>query len=181
MPIAIASNVAYHLGVVSSRLHITWALRAGGWLGVGNDLQYSKSRCFDPFPFPDSDETLETKIAYLAETLDSHRKRVQAEHPDITLTEMYNVLEALRVGRSLTSREEDIKARGLIFILRELHDELDAAVLAAYGWPEGLGDEEILTRLVALNKERAAEEAQGHVRWLRPDYQIPRFGNATEN
>jgi hypothetical protein len=106
---------------------------------------------------------------------------VQAEHPDITLTEMYNVLEALRVGRSLTSREEDIKARGLIFILRELHDELDAAVLAAYGWPEGLGDEEILTRLVALNKERAAEEAQGHVRWLRPDYQIPRFGNATEN
>lgn len=28
-------------------------------------------------------------------------------------------------------------------------------------------------RLVALNKERAEEEARGHIRWLRPDYQNP--------
>ena len=34
----------------------------------------------------------------------------------------------------------------------------------------------MLARLVALNRQRAAEEARGHVRWLRPDYQIPRFG-----
>ena len=27
--------------------------------------------------------------------------------------------------------------------------------------------------LVALNKERAEEEARGHIRWLRPDYQNP--------
>ena len=26
----------------------------------------------------------------------------------------------------------------------------------------------------------AREEAAGHVRWLRPDYQIPRFGSAAE-
>ena len=50
----------------------------------------------------------------------------------------------------------------------------------AYGWPVDLSDEEILSRLVALNKERAAEEARGHVRWLRPDYQIPRFGSAQD-
>lgn len=37
-------------------------------------------------------------------------------------------------------------------------------------------EEELLTRLVALNKERADEEAKGLVRWLRPDYQIPRLG-----
>ena len=42
-----------------------------------------------------------------------------------------------------------------------------------YGWPEGLSDDEILHRLVALNRERAAEEARGHIRWLRPDYQNP--------
>jgi hypothetical protein len=29
---------------------------------------------------------------------------------------------------------------------------------------------------VALNAERRAEEARGHVRWLRPNYQIPKFG-----
>ncbi len=34
-------------------------------------------------------------------------------------------------------------------------------------------DEAILERLVALNAERAAEEARGHVRWLRPDFQNP--------
>lgn len=44
---------------------------------------------------------------------------------------------------------------------------------AAYGWPEGLPDAEILQRLVDLNHERAAEEARGLVRWLRPDYQNP--------
>jgi len=37
-------------------------------------------------------------------------------------------------------------------------------------------EEELLGRLVALNKERAAEEARGLVRWLRPEYQIPRLG-----
>lgn len=89
-------------------------------------------------------------------------------------------------------------------VLRELHDEIDAAVLDAYGWsdllpllriaygndampvvgaplgatasqesvgPKGppmgrleakrLFDETILERLVALNTERAAEEARG--------------------
>ena len=30
---------------------------------------------------------------------------------------------------------------------------------------------EILERLVALNAERAAEEARGLIRWLRPDFQ----------
>lgn len=81
---------------------------------------------------------------------------------------------------NLTPRQEDIKSRGLILILKELHDELDAAVFRAYGWPEDLSDEQILERLVALNQERAEEEARGQVRWLRPDYQIPRFGTATQ-
>jgi hypothetical protein len=36
--------------------------------------------------------------------------------------------------------------------------------------------EEILERLVALHDERVEEEKRGVVRWLRPEYQIPRFG-----
>ena len=46
----------------------------------------------------------------------------------------------------------------------------------AYGWPADLAPSEIVARLVALNAARAAEEKTGHIRWLRPDYQIPRFG-----
>lgn len=54
-----------------------------------------------------------------------------------------------------------------------LHDDLDAAVFEAYGWPPDLTDEQILERLVALNAERAEEEKRGLVRWLRPDFQNP--------
>lgn len=62
---------------------------------------------------------------------------------------------------------------GLVSVLKQIHDDLDAAVFAAYGWPATLTDEQILERLVALNAERAAEEARGHIRWLRPKFQYP--------
>jgi hypothetical protein len=53
-------------------------------------------------------------------------------------------------------------------------------VFQAYGWPETLTDEEILEKLVALNHERAAEERRGLIRWLRPEYQIQRFGKGID-
>ncbi len=180
MIVAVASDDAYVLGVLSSKPHLLWALRAGGWLGVGNDPRYSKSRCFDPFPFPDSNGEAASRIRALAEELDAHRKKRQAEHPRLTMTQMYNVLEKLRASEPLSADEERIKQEGLVLILKELHDKLDAEVFKAYGWPATFSDEEIRERLVALNKQRAEEEKAGKVRWLRPDYQIPRFGSDVE-
>ena len=58
-------------------------------------------------------------------------------------------------------------------ILRQLHDELDVAVADAYGWPVDLPEADLLVNLVALNRLRAAEEARGVIRWLRPEYQAP--------
>jgi hypothetical protein len=49
---------------------------------------------------------------------------------------------------------------------------------AAYGWTDQPSDEIILERLVALNAERSAEEAQGTIRWLRPDFQAPASAQA---
>jgi hypothetical protein len=40
------------------------------------------------------------------------------------------------------------------------HKRLDVAVAVAYGWPADLTDEQILEKLLALNLERAAEEAK---------------------
>ena len=40
--------------------------------------------------------------------------------------------------------------------LDHAHRDLDAAVAAAYGWPAGLTDEQILERLFKLNQARAA-------------------------
>jgi hypothetical protein len=38
-------------------------------------------------------------------------------------------------------------------------------------------EQQLLTRLVALNHERAAEEKRGLIRWLRPDFQAPASGD----
>ncbi len=175
-----AFDDAHFLGVLSSRVHVTWALAAGGRLGVGNDPRYNKTRCFDPFPFPDCKDDRQTEIRELAEQLDAHRKRQQAEHPTLTFTGMYNVLEKLRSGEPLTDKDKVIHEQGLVSVLKQIHDDLDAAVFEAYGWPATLTDDEILTRLVELNAERAAEEARGIVRWLRPEFQNP-GGKAAES
>jgi hypothetical protein len=170
---SIAVDDAFHLGVLSSGIHVVWALAAGGRLGVGNDPRYTKTRCFDPFPFPACTEEQKSRIRVLGEALDAHRKRQQALHPDLTITGMYNVLEKLRSGERLSQKEKEIHEQGLVSILKQIHDDLDAAVFDAYGWPHDLTDEQILERLVALNAERAEEERNGLVRWLRPEFQNP--------
>ncbi len=174
--ICTALDDAFHLGVLSSRFHVPWAIASGGRLGMGDDPVYVKTSCFDPFPFPaDVPEPLKARIRAEAEALDALRKRVLAAHDDLTLTKLYNVLEALREGRALTDAERDIHDRGLVTLIRQHHDAIDAAVAEAYGWPATLDDEAILTWLVALNKERTAEEARGLVRWLRPEFQAPNY------
>ncbi len=259
--VTFALEDAAHLGVLSSMVHSVWVESNAGSMGVyiGN-IRYNKTICFEPFPFPDlhaadkfsgpiavaqvdkdgrSGETQaygeypSERIRNLAEQLDAHRKRQQAAHPDLTLTGMYNVLEKLRSGEPLTAKERAVHEQGLVSVLRQLHDELDEAVLYAYGWADLLPllriahgndapvvrvrpqaapgdadaagdnpgcasltratddqvtggtmtrddarrafDEAILERLVALNAERAAEEARGHVRWLRPEFQDPDY------
>ena len=176
--IAIALDDAFYLGVLSSRLHTVWALATGSWLGVGNDPVYVKSRCFETFPFPATDTgltpVLTEKIRNLAEQIDAHRKKQQATHADVTLTGLYNVLEKLRGGETLTAKEKTLHQHGLVGVLRSLHDELDTAVLAGYGWGDLnpiVDPDALLARLVRLNAQRATEEGTGHVRWLRPALQ----------
>ncbi len=165
---AFALDDAFHLGVMSSRIHCCFALAAGSTLE--DRPVYLQSRCFLPFPFPLCGEPQKERIRKLAEELDSHRKRVQAQH-GLTLTGLYNVLEKIRAGEKLTDKEKLIHDAGLVSVLKQLHDDLDAAVSAAYGWPATTTDAEILERLVALNAERTAEEKRGVIHWLRPEYQ----------
>lgn len=193
--VTIAVNSTYHLGVLSSRLHVAWSLVAGGRLGVGNDPRYTKTRCFETFPFPEATDEQRSKIANAAEQLDRHRKERQAEHPTVSMTKMYNVLEKLRRDEALTDAEKFIYDKGLIAVLKELHDDLDRSVFEAYGWSD-LADElvgkpgatapilvkseehmeaeeELLSRLAALNLKRHADEQRGTVHWVRPAFQNP--------
>jgi hypothetical protein len=176
--ILFALEDAYFHGILSSKIHVNWALAAGSDLG-GNTPVYVKTTCFETFPFPVATEAQKQQIRTLAEQLDAHRKQRQALHPTLTITDMYNVIEKLRSGEPLHAKDQKIHEQGLVSILLQLHTELDAAVADAYGWPVNLTEEEILEKLVALNKERAAEEANGLIRWLRPEFQNPQGGQQT--
>ncbi len=210
--VAISLSDAFHLGVLCSQVHMLWALSAGSTLE--DRPVYVKTTCFETFPVPAEDTGLTAelteRIRQLAEQLDAHRKNRQSAHPDLTLTGMYNVLEKLRSGEALSAKDKTMHEQGLVSVLRTLHDELDTAVLQAYGWQDlgpkpcppftpaqaatsnstnstnttiattsiataalGQWTDDLLQRLVNLNAQRAAEEAHGTVRWLRPDYQNP--------
>jgi hypothetical protein len=131
---AICIDDAFLLGVLSSWVHATWALRAGSTLE--DRPRWRNLTCFDPFPFPLATPTQQTHIRELAEQLDAHRKRQQAAYPDPTLTGMYNVLEKLKAGEPLSVKERTIHEQGLVSVLKTLHDEIDRAVLEAFGWSD---------------------------------------------
>lgn len=210
MLVCIGLDNAAAMAVLSARPTTAWTLAAGGWLGVGNDSRYSKTRTFDPYPFPalltDAGAASDPRVIHLrelGERLDAFRKERLVAAPELTMTKLYNALErfreAMNGGVPLTDAERIAHDRGLVALLAELHDDMDRSVLAAYGWsdlaqnlvgrPGGTtpsphkseaqeaAEEELLVRLVALNAERAAEERRGLVRWLRPDYQIPKLGH----
>lgn len=173
--VAVASDGAWLLALLSSQLHVDWATAAGGRMGKGNDPVYVKSRCFDAFPFPVLDDTMKARLGELGERLDTHRATALSSDSKVTMTGMYNVLEKLRNGEKFTVEERTLYVVAACGILKDLHDQLDALVAEAYGWPWPMAREEILERLVALHAERVEEEKRGLIRWLRPEYQIPRF------
>ena len=74
----------------------------------------------------------------------AERSRIEARaagsqiYPDLTLTGIYNVLEKLRSGAALDAKDKAVHDKGLVSVLKQLHDDLDAAVLEAYGWSDML-------------------------------------------
>ena len=171
----VASDSSFHLGVLSSRIHVLWALAAGGRLGVGNDPVYNQTLCFQPFPFPDCPSELADEIGEVAEKIDGHRDGATGRDEGVTVTRMYNIVEKLRAGEELSDRQREIHQSAGCGVLRDLHDELDELVAQAYDWDWPLTDQEILERLVTLHDRRREEEEDGEIRWLRPEYQAPRF------
>jgi hypothetical protein len=167
--IAICLDDAFQLGILASRPHLVWALHVGSTLE--DRPRYNNSLVFETFPFPATAVLEQDRIRIVSAALESHRKQRQGMYGALTITAMYNVVEKLRSGEPLTDKEKIIHEQGLVSVLKQLHDELDAAVFDAYGWPHDLTDEQILERLVSLNAERAEEERRGIIRWLRPEFQ----------
>ena len=178
--VVVARDDDYALGVLHSRVHELWSVRTGAHHGVGNDPQYTPTASFETFPFPwpldMPDEALTAHqrahrdaIAGAARALDEARRRwlnppeLVSEEPDIVPSLPPRLLPADE------DAERELKNRTLTNLynqrpawLDHRHDALDAAVHAAYGWaevPGELGEEELLARLLTLNRHRADTQA----------------------
>jgi hypothetical protein len=159
-------------GALQSRPHEVWARFFGS--SLEDRLRYTPSDCFETFPFSQGWERSRV-VEVAGEAYYKHRAALMISNRE-GLTETYN--------RFHDPYERDPR----IERLRELHREIDQAVLAAYGWDdiptecqflldyeideEEWGNkrkpyryrwpddirDEVLARLVALNGERAAAE-----------------------
>jgi hypothetical protein len=49
---------------------------------------------------------------------------------------MYNLLEKLRKGEAFSESDRTYNDKALVSTLKQIHDELDVAVLEAYGWDD---------------------------------------------
>lgn len=166
-------------GLLHSRFHVLWALRSGSTLE--DRPVYTTSACFTPFPFPEGMTPRDTKerapdtaaanvIAMAAKKLDQLRNNWlnPAKLVDWVRTE-----EEEEAGFPLRpvakpGHEADVKKLTLTNLynvrpawLDMAHKTLDKAVAEAYGWTDytpDMSDEEILRRLLALNKARAGRQ-----------------------
>jgi len=136
--VAFARDDDCTFGVLHSRVHEHWALATGTQLETRP--RYTPTTTFETFPFPHPTDRQREAIAAAARELVRLRDgwlNPPGLEPDQlskrTLTNLYNARPSW---------------------LANAHDDLDRAVLAAYGWPFDLPDDEILARVLALNLER---------------------------
>lgn len=146
----IARSDDYFFGLVHSRIHEVWSLSQGAWMGMGNDPRYSSARTFETFPFP-WPPGHEPKDSPLVEAI-AEAARELVDKRDAWLNPPNASAEELK-KRTLTNL---YNARPVWLV--DAHRKLDEAVFAAYGWPSTLTDAELLERLLALNRQRAAGE-----------------------
>jgi hypothetical protein len=132
-------------------------------MGAANTLAYAPTECFLTFPFPTSDPRgAVNELEAIGERLYEARARYMVD-TDQGLTKTYNALK--------DPENDDPR----VLELRRLHEEMDRAVLDAYGWsdievppycPTTDADraalqefeDEVVDRLYVLNAERAKEE-----------------------
>jgi type II restriction/modification system DNA methylase subunit YeeA len=174
----------YFFGVLHSQLHEVWALAQGTQLREKESgFRYTPTTCFETFPLPHPTPEQEAAIGAAAKELDALR-RGWLNPPEWTREEVLEFpgsadgpwaryvhdpdargIGTVRWPRIVAKDEASAKLlakRTLTNLYNQrpawldlAHKKLDAAVFAAYGWPDTLSDDEILEKLLALNLERA--------------------------
>jgi len=157
-------------GVLHSRIHEVWALANASRHGDGNTPTYNAATCFETFPFPQgvlADPDPDTHFPTIAEAARRlNELREHWLHPPEWVERVPEIVPGYP-DRRIPKPEfaAELKKRTLTNLynarpawLVNAHRQLDETVAAAYGWSDytpALPDEEILRRLLALNRERA--------------------------
>lgn len=152
------------MGIMNSSIYSAWSSQHARKMRDGS-FAHSKAG-FLSFPFPDASPQVEFLIAGKCGEIEAHRHRVLERNPKIGFTALYNAVMALRRGTPMTAAEAKACDAFGAERLCELHNELDALVAEAYGWPWPMSDAEIVARLLTLHAERVAEEAAGKIRYI---------------
>ena len=140
--IVVARDDDYTFGVLHSRIHEVWALKMGTQLE--SRPRYTPTTTFETFPFPRPTEAEILAIAEAAEELNAYREVWLNPPEDAGLAVDFGT-------RTLTNLYNDRPTW-----LDLAHKKLDEAVTKAYGWPADITNEQILERLLDLNKAREA-------------------------
>jgi type II restriction/modification system DNA methylase subunit YeeA len=175
---AIARDDDTSFGILHSRFHEAWALAHASRHGVGNDPTYNNQSCFETFPFPSgltpnlpaasyAEDPRAVAIAAAARGLVEARDRWL--NPADLVETVKEVVDGFpdRILPRSPAAAQALKARTLTKLyntrgtpegawLDGLHQKLDEAVAAAYGWPADISEEDTLGALLALNQARPA-------------------------
>ena len=143
----IALDDWFSFSVLQSRAHEAWARGAGLGSTLETRNRYTPSSVFETFPFPRPTAPQRTAAATAGQDLDTQRTLCMRRFGE-GMTKIWN--------RLFDPDETDPE----IEKLRIFREQMDRAVLDAYGWENLLPEdtENIVTRLRALNAKRVAEE-----------------------
>ncbi|NEB89247.1 SAM-dependent DNA methyltransferase [Streptomyces anulatus] len=162
--VVFASSEPWMLGILSSSIHRTWAT-CWGATRTGDPV-YTASSVFLTFAFPHG--SMEA-VGEVGRALDAERREIMLQR-SLGLTKLYNLVNSPDVSDAADAE---------IARLRQIHVELDHAVMAAYGWEDvslnhgfhsyrqmerwtvtPAARVEILDRLLAENHRRAATQGE---------------------
>jgi hypothetical protein len=131
----------YSFGIIQSNLHWLWFTEKCS--SLGGTYRYTSNTVWDTFPWPQnpSEKQIE-KIANIAKTLRDERNAIMEKNKS-SLRDVYRILE--KPGKNK---------------LKDLHNDLDSAVIEAYGFDAKI---DTLQQLLELNEKVAQAESKGEL------------------
>lgn len=150
MCIVLAFDNSKYLSLLQSNIHKEWVQKYAS--ALKSDIRYTPSDVFETFPFPQNiNQQQEQQLETIGEAYHEHRRQLMLGM-QLGLTKTYNLFHSNAItAQSINEKDKQVaslqkhlektantisfdEAIKGILKLRELHVQMDEAVLDAYGW-----------------------------------------------